>query len=223
MNKIRSSLPWSQLIFAFVVFIAVLVLLTFIYQDTLRETVLVSILYVLWVGDLAIQSFDQRCIWLLALVITLVLTITFSRRKTEKPIADSQTTLRRRSFVPGRIDYWRSQVWLGSSAVYMRSYHRSDLRRLVIKALAYRENKDSEEIRELLRSEKLQVPPEVRYILGMDDLVRGAEYRLGILHRIQQRFNWIHANFLAPTFSPDPRLDKVAAYLESFVEDDHDV
>ena len=67
------------------------------------------------------------------------------------------------------------------------------------KALAYRENKDSEEIRELLRSEKLQVPPEVRYILGMDDLQRGAEYRLGILHRIQQRFNWIRGKFLSPS------------------------
>ena len=71
MNKIRSSLPWPQLIFAFVVFIAMLVL-AFSYQGTLRETVLVSILYVLWLGDLAIQSIDQRCIWQLALVNTLV-------------------------------------------------------------------------------------------------------------------------------------------------------
>jgi hypothetical protein len=221
MNKIRSSLPWPQLIFAFVVFIAMLVL-AFSYQGTLRETVLVSILYVLWLGDLAIQSIDQRCIWQLALVITLVLTITFFFRKIEKSISNSLTTVKRGSLVPSRIRFWRIQVRVGSSAVYARSSRPSDLSGLVIKALAYHENMDIKEVIKLLRSQKLQVPPEVRNILGMDDLKREAEYRLGILRRIQQKFRLMRANVLDPTFSPDPRLDKVAEYLESLLEDEHD-
>jgi hypothetical protein len=141
MNKIRSSPPWSLLIFAFVIFIAA-VAMAFIYQDTLRETVLVFILYVIWVGDLAIQSFDQRCIWQMALVITLILTIAFSRRKTEKSISNPPGNVHRHSSFPGRIRFWRTQVRIGSSAGFARRSRPSELSGLVIKALAYRENKD---------------------------------------------------------------------------------
>ena len=222
MKKIRSSLPWPQLISAFVVFIAILVL-AFNYQDTLKETVLVSILYVLWVGDLAIQSFDQRCIWQMALVISLVLTIIFSLRKIEKSISNPLTPVQRGSLVPSRIRFWRIQVRVGSSAVYAHSSRPSDLRGLVIKVLAYRENTNIKEIIKLLRSKKLLAPPEVRYILGMDDLKRGAEYRLGILRRIQQKFSLMRANVFDPPNSPDPSLDQVAEYLESLLEDDYDI
>jgi hypothetical protein len=222
MNKIRSSLPWPQLIIAFVVFIAILVL-AFRYQDTLKETVLVSILYVLWVGDLAIQSFDQRCIWQMALVISLVLTIIFSLRKIEKSISNPLTTVQRGSLVPSRIRFWRIQVRVGSSAVYERSSRPSDLRGLVIKSLAYRENRDIKEIKQLLRSKKLQAPPEVRYILGMDDLKRGADNRPGILRRIKQKFSLMRAKVSDPPYSPDPRFDQVADFLESLLEDDYDI
>jgi len=222
MNKIRSTFPWPQLMFTFVVFIALLVL-AFSYQDTLRETVLVSILYVIWVGDLVIQSFHQRCIWLLAIVITLVLSIVFSLRKIGKSITNPQKTASHRSFVRGRIRFWRTEVRAGSSAVYERSSRPSNLRGLVIKTLAYSENVDIKEIKKQLRSNKIHCPPEVRYLLGVDDLKRGAKNRLGIIQRIQQKFSFVRANVIDPTFSPDPRLDKIAEYLESFFKDEHDI
>ncbi|MBA7640894.1 hypothetical protein ES703_48565 [subsurface metagenome] len=222
MNRIRSSPPWSLLIFAFFVFIAVLAM-AFIYQDTLKETVLVFILYLIWVGDLAILSFDQRCIWQMALVIALILTIAFSRRKTEKSISSPPGNVHRRSSFPDRIRFWRTQVRIGSSAGFARRSRPSELSGLVIKALAYRENTDFKEIKEQLRSHEIQAPQEVRYILGIDDLQRATEQQPGNLVRIRKKFNLMRGKVLDPAYSPDPRFDKVAAYLESLLEAEHDI
>jgi len=221
MNKFRSAFSWFQLFFAFVVFIAVLIL-GFIYQDTLRETVLVSILYVFWLGDLAIESFDQHCIWLLTLVITLVLTLKFSHRRAEKSIAPPKTTLRRPSQVIRRIHFWKNRIKDGRTAVFKHDYHRSDLLWLVVKTLAHRENSNPEDIKKRLLSGELLVPPEVQGILGMDDPQSSLDQQIGIIQRIQQIIHWSSERVQAPIFLPDPRLEEVATYLESLLEDGHD-
>lgn len=222
MNKTRSLLHWPQLVFVFVVFSVMLILALF-FQDTLRETVLVSILYLIWVGKLAIQSFDQRCIWQLAIVITLVLTLIFSLRKFGKSILNFEVTERRDSVNYSRIQFWRSEIRVAGSAVFARRSRPSNLRRLVITGLAYRDHMDIKEINKQLRSRKLQVPPELRSILGVDDAQERAEQRPGILSLIRQKFNGLRRNSFDPELLPDPRLDEVASYLESLMEDYHDI
>jgi hypothetical protein len=221
MNNIKRSFPRSQLISAFVVFLTVLGL-GFIFQEALKDTLLVYIQYVLWVGELAFKSFDQRCIWLLALVITLVLTLKFSRYKTEKPIEKPKTPLPPRSSETRRINFWRKRIEVMRSAVE-RDYYLSDLYQLIIKTLVYHEESNPVDIRERLRSGDLAVPSEVHEILGLVDLQSSPEQQIGIIQRIQQGFHWIRNIFKTQTDLPDPRLEKVAAYLESLLENDHDV
>ena len=105
------------------------------FQNRLKEIVLVPLLYLLWVGKLALRSFDQRCLWLLALIITLALSLSFSRRK-ERPFEIKPTRRLRHTPAAGRIQFWRAQIRVNSSAVYAQNYRRSELRRLAIKALA---------------------------------------------------------------------------------------
>ena len=220
MNKIRQSLPWLQFMVAFVVFIAVLGL-AILYQDQLKEVVLVPMLYVLWAGELVFKSFDQQCIWLLALVIALVLSLSFSGR-TKEPVEDHRMSRTHHFLAAGRIRFWRGQIRVGSSAVYASGYRRSELRRLVIKTLAYREGVSSEEIKEQLRSGGLSVPPEVSYILGLDDTRDSPDQPVALMKRIEEWFDQTIVRFRASAFSPDPRLEKVAEYLESFMEVDND-
>ena len=205
---------------AFVVFIAVLGL-AILYQDQLKEVVLVPMLYVLWAGELMFKSFDQQCIWLLALVIALVLSLAFSRRTVE-PVEDHRISAPHHYLTAGRIRFWRGQIRVGSSAVYASGYRRSELRRLVIKALAYREGVSNEEIKEQLRSGGLSVPPEVSYILGLDDTRDSPDQPVDLMKRIEEWFDQTIVRFRASAFSPDPRLEKVADYLESFMEVDND-
>lgn len=221
MNRIRHSLKWLQFLIAFVVFIAVLGL-AILYQDQLKEAVLVPMLYILWVGELVFNSFDQQCIWLLALVIALVLSLSFSRR-TKEPVEDYRMSAPQHFLGTGRIRFWRGQIRVGSSAVYASGYHRSELRRMVIKTLAYREGLRDEEIKEQLRSGRLNVPPEVRYILGLDDTRDSPDQPMNLMKRIDGWFDQIIGRFGVSTYSPDPRLEKVAEYLESLMEVDDDI
>ena len=166
MNRLRPSISWLPILFAGIVFLTIFVL-AFIYQDLLKEMVLVPLLYLFWLGNLILKSFDQRCVWLLALIITLLVSLSLSRPKQKKQKANLNLT-QRRDLSAGRIQFWRGQIRVGSSSVYARTYRRSELRQLTFKVLAYQENCSIGEIRARLRSGHLQVPAEVRYVLGIE-------------------------------------------------------
>jgi hypothetical protein len=57
----------------------------------------------------------------------------------------------------------------------------------------------------------------------VDDAQERAEQRPGILSLIRQKFNGLRRNSFDPELLPDPRLDEVASYLESLMEDYHDI
>ena len=220
MNKSRQFLPRLQLILVLSVFILTLSL-AITYKDQLQDAVVIPLLYLLWVGDLVFKSFDQQCIWLLSLFIALVISLSFARR--EKNLVENPPTVQERhSLVAGRTHFWRTQVRLSASKVYARGYRRSELRRLVTKALSYHENCDEEQIKAQIRSGQLVVPSEVRSILGVDDHQDEPNPSLSFIENIRQRFAWLIERFAEPRFIPDPRIEKIVEYLESIMEVDND-
>ena len=221
MSKIRRPLLWLSLLMAFVVFIVV-VGLAIRYQEPIKGVVLVPLLYIVWVADLVLKSFDQRCIWVMALVTAVSLSLAFSRR-TQEFSENYRRSAPQRFLDSGRIRYWRRQIRIGSSALYTIGFHRSELRRLVIETLAYREGLSGEEIKEQLDAGELNVPPEVSYILGLDDLQENPDKPLGFMKRIARWFDEIIGHFGGSHFLPNPRLVKIAEYLESLMEVDNDV
>lgn len=220
MNKIKSSNPSSQLIFALVVFMAVMIL-GFIFQDVLKETVLVYIQYALWVGELTIKGFDQRCIWMMTLVITLFLTLKFSRHKRMEPIDEPTEIPEERSPETRRIHFWRQRVRVMRTTVE-RDYYLSELIWLVVKTLMYHEKKNLDEIKECIRSGELLVPSEVHDLLGLNELQNESNQRVGITDRIRRWFQSLREGSKATTYLSEPNLEKVAAYLESLLEAEHD-
>lgn len=221
MKESRASSPRALLIFPIVVFLAVLAL-GFVFRDIIRDTVLVFFLYMFWVGELAFQSLGQRNIWILALVITLVLTVRFSRQMIENPIARPKTSFDRTPPETRRINFWRKRVKVMRSTVE-RDYYLSDLHQLIIKSLAYDKQISPEDIKEQLRSETLLLPSEVHDFLGVFDLQNGPEQQIGFIQKIRQRFHQIKGSFKSKKNLPDPGLEKVAAYLENLLEDDDDI
>ncbi|MEN8241766.1 MAG: hypothetical protein ABFS17_07585 [Chloroflexota bacterium] len=218
MNKKESRVPWLQLAFAFLVFVIVLVL-GFIYRDTLRETVLDSLLYVLWAWDITIKSSDQRLIWLLALLITLLIVSISSRQKSEKPKESPRQPLESHPPETRRIPFWRSRIKIRESVIRRPGYFRPELNWLAIKTLVFHQNSTVKDVKDRLRSRELIVPPEVLEILGMDTTESELDQNAGIIQRILQ---WFSERFKVPRYIPDPRLEKVAAYLESLLEDSYD-
>jgi hypothetical protein len=220
MSKTQNSLPWLYFLVAFLVFMVVIGL-AIRYQDPLKEAVLVPLLYIVWVVDLILKSFDQRCIWSLALVIALVLSLVFSRR-TQEFSEDYRRSVSQRFLDSGRIRFWRRQIRIGSSALYTSGFHRSELRRLVIETLAYREGLSDEEIKEQLYAGEIDLPSEIRYILGLDDSQDSPDKPLNFWKRIVRWFDEIIGRIVTPNFMPNPRLERVAEYLENLMEVDND-
>ncbi|MFN2237706.1 MAG: hypothetical protein ACK2U1_26030 [Anaerolineales bacterium] len=220
MNENRRRLLWLQLLAALAVF-AVVVGLALYYQDSLKEIILIPLLYVTWVTELVLKSFDQRCIWLMALVVAVSLSVAFSRRS-RSPVEFYQRSVSPNFPESGRIRYWKRQIRIGSGALYTSGFHRSELSRLVIETLAYREGVSAEEIREQLNVGVIAVPSEVRTILGLDELQDQPEKPSGFMKRTTRWFNQFFRQLFAPKFTPKPRLEKVVEYLESLMEVDDD-
>ncbi|MFC1996086.1 hypothetical protein ACFLXI_00575 [Chloroflexota bacterium] len=219
MNKTIQSRSWLQFLFAVIIFAAVLGV-AYIYQDKLKEAVLTPILYLMWVGDLIIKSFSQRCIWMLALAITLVVSLSFSRRNANS-FDVSQKKVSRRSPPNGRIHFWRSRIRGDKSSIFGRSFRHSEMRGLAIQALAYRENSNVEEIKEQLRYEQISVPAELSYIFEVDDQQNESNQSTGYFLRLRQMFEMVAKRFVDPTFLPDPKLEEAADYLENLLEVDN--
>jgi hypothetical protein len=220
MNKDRRSLLWLQILTALLVFLVV-VGLALRYQDSLKEIILIPLLYVVWITELVLKSFDQRCIWLMALVVAVSLSLAFSRRS-RAPLDIYQRSVPQSFPDSGRIRYWRRQIRIGSSALYTSGFHRSELSRLVIEALAYREGVSTEDIKEQLNVGAITVPAEVRTVLGLDDIQDHPDKPSGFMKRTARWFSQFFRQLFAPKFSPNPRLEKVVAYLESLMEVDDD-
>jgi hypothetical protein len=221
MNKDRRRLLWLQLLTALLVFVVV-VGLALRYQDSLKEIILIPLLYVMWVAELVLKSFDQRCIWLMALMVAVSLSLAFSYRSRSR-VDFYQRSLPQRFPDSGRIRYWRRQIRIGSSALYTSGFHRSELSRLVVEALAYREGVGIEEIKEQLNIGVITVPSEVRYILGLDEVRDPPDKPSGFMKRSARWFNQFFRQLFAPKSTPKSRLEKVIEYLESLMEVNDDV
>jgi hypothetical protein len=193
-----------------------------IFLAALRETLFVYFLNLIWAGRIILQNFDQHCIWIMGVLIALVLTIVLSLRNLQIVHPDVQATKRDVSFIQNRIRFWRTEVNLMSSDVFSRSSHPSDLRRLVILVLANQAHVDIKEINKRIRYRKLQVPPEVSYVLGMETPQEEGRKQPGIIYQFMNSILRKWRSSRVSSDSPDPRFGRVAAYLESLLENDHD-
>jgi hypothetical protein len=220
MNKIRQTLTRWQILLTIAVFFAVLGLAT-LYRQQIIEIVLVPILYLAWIIDLALQIFGQQCIWTIAIIIALVLSLRFFQRK-EKPIKGLDRTVYNRGPAVGRIQFWRRRVRVNSNAIYAVSYRRPAMRQLIIQALAYRENSNSREIEKKLRSGQMKLPSAVNSILRLDDQTVESRISIGLIEFIKLRVDWIMGRFKSPIYLPDSQIEKVADYLEYLLEVDND-
>ena len=220
MNRPGQSLLWQRILLAAIIFIAVLGL-AFVFRDQITEIILIPILYILWVVDVALQMFGQRCIWFAALMIALLLSLFFSRRN-ERPVKELDRTVYSRGPAEGRINFWRRRVRVNTRAINAVSYRRSEMYHLVIRALAYHENSNAQEIEERLQAGEIHVPPGVSSILGLDDRSVEARHQVHLLEAIKLRLRWMMARFFSPKYLPDSKIEQIAKYLESLMEVDYD-
>jgi Ca2+/Na+ antiporter len=220
MNGNTSRLPGRPLVLIAAIFIPTLVV-GFIFQDWLRETLLVPLLYMFWVSTLAFQSFDQLTIWKLTLVFALILSFVYAVRKAKYPVNSTQSDGAPRLLKRGRIYYWGQQIHIVKNAMYTMRFRYHDLAQLIIKTLMYKENSNRKKILARIRSGELEMPPEVRAIILREETENVPLPQVGLLQQLQQMFSTQEKPQVISRRGPDQKLEKVLNYLEKMTEDIH--
>lgn len=210
-----------QLIFTLLVFLATLIL-ALVFRETLRETLLVPLLYLVWVGNLAFKSLDQSCIWVAALMVALAIGMGY-RRRAKTPLESPQTILRRPP-PAGRIQFWQSQLGVRRGLTSDQRLTAWEARRLFINLLAYREHTNAEQIKKQLSRGELTLPAEIRAHLALEDNGSRPEQPIPPLERLRQMvIEYLNLPDRGAASRPDPKWEKVADYLESLMEVEHDI
>lgn len=140
----------------------------FVFQDAVREVVVVPILYLVWFMGLLIRSFDQGCLWTVALIAALVIGVATIRRQPIERDVVAQPLARVRP--TGRIQQWRNQVLASRASDIAQDSFRTEMRRLVSELWAHRHHEPVDEVRRQLRQDQLPLPDVVRSMVGATSL-----------------------------------------------------
>ena len=197
-----------------VVVILVLLLsipLGFLLRDFVREVLAPEIMRLYWSARLLLESLPQLPIWIAFLLFALLGAIgtLFS---TESPLqAEGRPRLRR----GGRVAILSGWIRRASEAEYFRWRLAQHLAVTTWEVMAYREHLDAQEIKERLRTGRLDVPPAV-----LDYLRERRPPRLpaseGWLSRLARR---LRRDGGGP--ARDPGLESVVQFLEEQMEVEH--
>jgi hypothetical protein len=127
-----------------------------------RQVIVVPLSYIFWIGDLLVQSIPQAFLWAWLFLIVL-LTALKSLRSGQKPAVE----LREEPGYPSRerVTFWLIQLYQAQRGNYFRTRLADFLWSLTLEVLAHQEQLMPWQVEQRLKSEELDVPPEIRAFL----------------------------------------------------------
>lgn len=180
------------------------VLLTWILQDFVRETLVDPILYIIWIVQLAVGMLSQALIWAVFLLIFLFLAIRSLWQISPAATKTHTPETRRR----GRVGVWQRWIDLASRDRYSKWRLARHLGDLSVDVLAHESRLTPEEVREQVSAGQLTAKPEVLNYLSaavstqtLRDYITLDERRFG-----------------TPTSRLDIDLEQIAQFLEAQLE-----
>ncbi len=151
-KRLLSALPWILLL---------VIPLMLLLRGVARSLIVIPVMYALWVADLVLTILPQPLFWILFLF--LVLRIAFRSLLVSK-ISKRQSS---RSVIryPGRVEFWARRIRLTEQGSYSKWGFARHLGNLTLDTLAYTERLESEQIRERLQNDELELAPEIQAYL----------------------------------------------------------
>jgi len=201
------------------------VILTIALTDFVREAIIVPISYVLWFGNLVLNSISQILLWAwlpaIALFIALRSLSTANKNKPAQIISEAETRYPRRQ----RVDFWVIQIHQ-SYGYFGRTRFAEHLGRLILDILAYQERSTPWQIEQWIENGDLEVPPEIRSYLH-EKRRRYSEGSGGLYQRLRRWLKnavaiLIKERSSARPASYHPDLETVVAFLEKQLEVEYD-
>lgn len=214
--------PIKRSLAALVVLLPISLVLLVHFRDTIREIIIVPVLYLLWLLELTFNSIDQTVWWglLLALSAVLLFSAVRPQRRTKSP---RQWTDDPSRWGNRRIAHWAKQVECTRNGMLWGFRSASDLRDLILQVLAYRRRISPPELEQEIAVGSGKWPPEILAYLESERCPHAARRRSR-----NRTVNWLRTvldmnGTKAQTASDDAILVAAVRTLEAeFVEDGED-
>ncbi len=143
------------------IFLALAALL-FVFQDAVRQLVIVPIQYFAWFAALIYHSVDQQVVWsllfLLALFIGLQLLYESFRPAGSRPLPLDSISLGQ-----ARVGAWLMPVRFMLRGGTGQDYFAAEVRRLMLAILAYRENLTPKEVEQRIAGGSIVIPEQLLF------------------------------------------------------------
>ncbi len=196
---------------AFVAVALVLGLLTLVFWEFVRSTIIVPIYYSVWIGGLVLKSIPEAAFLAVFLVLCAIvglsaLGISMSGNARRGPPVTA-------SPVETRYHHWERLCANLYFSRFSRNLFTSDARRLIIAVLAYEYRLEPREVEALVRDGQLDLPETIRSVLtGNDELF--VEQPLTRLSKTARRFR----REAASDPQTDALLNEIVTFIESHLE-----
>jgi hypothetical protein len=145
-----------------IILLAAILLAPFI-RNFIREIIVIPLLYVLWIGRIVFDTIPQVYFWGCFLMIALLMASVSLLKKSK-----FQSSSHEVKTVPlGRVEMWAHLIRQATQEGYYQWRLAQPLRDLILETLAHEGRLTSKQIKQRLRNDQLDLPPEIgAYLLA---------------------------------------------------------
>lgn len=196
----------------FVVVVLVFSILTLLYWEFVRDTIIVPVYYLLWVGSLVLKSIPQGLY--LAILIFISIIMGWNTLEAVRVRQSAGGTERKQPQIVSRYLHWKRLCANLNSGVFARDTFTWEARRLILAILVYQTGLEIAEVETRIRNGTLTVPDSIRDLIERR-IIRGSRPAPRRIERAILRLRRLFLNVESPT---DPQMDDRIAEIVTFIE-----
>ena len=203
----------------FVVVILLLSLLTLLYWSFVRDTIIVPIYYVIWVGDLALKSVPQGAYLAVLIFISLIIganTLVSMRVRQVTRVGEEPPTQSDSRYI-----YWKKVYSNLYSSSFAKDTFAWEARKLILSIFAYQNGVEIAQVEEMIKNDILSVPEPIKKLIeekkiqNFNAIPRPSE---NIIFRLRR---WLFPVENPQKKSIDDAVAEIVAYIEHLLEINH--
>lgn len=186
--------------------------LSLLFWDFIRDTVVAPIYYLLWIGNLILASIPQAAFLIFLFFASLIISAKTVQSVRVRPI--TRASQGSQYFASTRYQHWRALCTSLYYNWFSRNRFASECRELLLSILAYQMGKEIFEIEALVRDGALHVPDSVKDIVlhkTIRDPKPVAPNSKNLLSRLRRAFFGVRSN-------TDSQIESQVAEIVSFIE-----
>lgn len=197
--------------------------LVLILRDVARNVIVVQLLRILWIGRILFESIPQLPLWALFLVVAASIAVRslIKGRQPLQKVTIVEADSSRVGDYPGRIQVLARWIQRAAEGEYFRWGLVQYLEELILEVLAHHEGATLGQMRQRLRTGRLDAPPEIQAFLQTKQRPTFSR-PASLLSWLRRRLQSSTEELWSQTSPSAPDLESIVQFLEDQLEVQHD-